>query len=184
MIQLFSNNTLLDRRLKGIGIDVTYTSDMTQLDEDTLIITDSTLVQELIAFNKNFIIFALTPAPSFKEGTQLLALGIKGYGNAYMHAKHLRRAIITIQEGNIWLYPSFMQELISTVSPQVPKKESSPLETLTARQKETALLVKEGKSNKEIAQALGITERTVKAHISAIFEKTGTTDRLSLALHL
>jgi DNA-binding NarL/FixJ family response regulator len=182
MIQLFSKNSTLDRRLKSIGIAVQYITDITTLDENELIITESTSVEELISFNKTFTIFALTPAPSFQEGTKLLTLGIKGYGNAYMHAKHLRRAIITIKEGNIWLYPAFMQELISSITPSTPKKESSQLETLTARQKETALLVKEGKSNKEIAQALNITERTVKAHISAIFERTGATDRLTLAL--
>ena len=132
MIQLFSKSGTLERRLKSIGIDVQYVTDISTLDEDELIITESTLVEELVSFNRNFTIFALTPAPSFQEGTQLLTLGIKGYGNAYMHAKHLRRAIITIKEGNIWLYPAFMQELISNVTPNVTKQDPSKLETLNA----------------------------------------------------
>ncbi len=184
MIQLYSNTSALNRRFKSIGIEHLHVNDMAQLDVDELIITDVNFVESLKQYNSNFTIFALTASPSFEEGTKLLLLGIKGYGNAYMHAKHLRRAIITIKEGNVWLPPSFMNELIAQVVPKAPKAESSALEMLTTRQKETALLVKEGHSNKEIAQTLGITERTVKAHITAIFERTGTTDRLSLALLL
>jgi DNA-binding NarL/FixJ family response regulator len=41
-----------------------------------------------------------------------------------------------------------------------------------------------GHSNQSIADSLGITERTVRAHISAIFEKLGVTDRLMLALRV
>jgi len=50
--------------------------------------------------------------------------------------------------------------------------------------KDVALEIKEGKSNKEIAVALKITERTVKAHLSHIYEKLDVHDRLSLAMLL
>ncbi len=186
-MQLFSTNTLLKNRLKSIDIPLTHISNSTQLNEEAIIITDTAEVGKLFEINANFILFALTPSPNFNEGTSLLAQGVKGYGNSFMHAKHLRRAIVTIKEGNIWLPPSFMQELIAQVAPHYTTKASTGsaiLDTLTKRQKETALLIKEGLSNKEIAQQLRITERTVKAHISAIFERTGTTDRLSLAMHL
>ena len=185
MIQLFSTNTLLKNRLKNIDIPVAFTHDLSRLDTKEMVITDTVLVETLLNDNADFIIFVLTPSPNFHEGTSLLARGIKGYGNTFMHAKHLRRAIVTIKEGNIWLPPSLMQELITRVAPQDTSQAGSPrLETLTKRQRETALLIQEGLSNKEIAQKLHITERTVKAHISAIFERTGTTDRLSLAMHL
>jgi DNA-binding NarL/FixJ family response regulator len=184
MIQLFSTNTLLSSRLKHIGIETERVDDIAKLDEGDVIITETASAQELREYNSAFLIFALTPAPNLTEGTALLALGVRGYGNAYMHAKHLRRAIITIKEGNIWIPPSLMQELITQFSPQTSKIENPALQTLTLRQQETALLVKEGLSNKEIAQKLNITERTVKAHLSAIFERTGATDRLSLAMLL
>ncbi len=186
MTQLYSTNTLLKHRLKSIDIPVIHLNTKVDLDADEIIITDTVAVEELLSYNPHFTLFALTPSPSFHEGTALLAQGIKGYGNSFMHAKHLRRAIITIKEGNIWLPPSFMQELIAHAVPSAATTSNSvsALETLTKRQKETALLLKEGLSNKEIAKKLQITERTVKAHISAIFERTGITDRLSLAMYL
>ncbi len=184
MTQLYSTNTLLKNRLKSINIPVVHINQHHDLNDKEIIITDTAAVETLLSLNPSFSLFALTPSPSFTEGTALLAQGIKGYGNSFMHAKHLRRAIITIKEGNIWLPPSFMQELIAHVVPATDSENLPVLEALTARQKETALLIKEGLSNKEIAQKLHITERTVKAHISAIFERTGISDRLSLAMFL
>ncbi len=88
-----------------------------------------------------------------------------------------------IKSGNIWLYPSFMQELIAQSFVQTNSKNEL-LEKLSLREKETALEVAKGKSNKEIAIELNITERTVKAHLSSIFEKVGASDRFTLALML
>ena len=55
---------------------------------------------------------------------------------------------------------------------------------MTAREQEAALLVAGGASNKEIARQLDITERTAKAHVSAMLEKLGARDRLQLSLIL
>ncbi|MBN9401292.1 MAG: helix-turn-helix transcriptional regulator, partial [Burkholderiales bacterium] len=51
-------------------------------------------------------------------------------------------------------------------------------------ERDVARYVALGHSNQSIADSLGITERTVRAHISAIFEKLGVTDRLMLALRV
>ena len=56
------------------------------------------------------------------------------------------------------------------------------LAALTKRELEVARLVANGSSNKEIARQLGITERTVKAHVGAVFQKLNVRDRLQLAL--
>ena len=53
---------------------------------------------------------------------------------------------------------------------------------LTPRESEVAEMAAKGASNQEIAASCGISERTVKAHLSAIFEKLGVVDRLQLAL--
>ena len=56
------------------------------------------------------------------------------------------------------------------------------LATLSDREYQIAGLVAEGMANLEIAEQLGITERTVKAHLGAIYAKTSTRGRLALAL--
>ncbi len=184
MIQLFSTNTLLKSRLNSINIPFLHVKEYGDIQKTEVIVADADLAEMLVSYRPDFLVLALTPSPNFTEGTRLLSCGIKGYGNSFMHAKHLRRAIVTIKEGNVWLSPSFMHQLIAHVAIKESATPPSRLSLLTQRQQETALLIKEGLSNKEIAQKLHITERTVKAHISAIFERTGTSDRLSLALYL
>jgi DNA-binding NarL/FixJ family response regulator len=56
------------------------------------------------------------------------------------------------------------------------------LSMLTGREQEVSRAVAKGSSNKEIARQLGITERTVKAHIGSVFQKLNVRDRLHLAL--
>jgi len=58
------------------------------------------------------------------------------------------------------------------------------LEQLTSREREVAVEVAKGLSNKEVAKLLNITERTVKAHLASTFERLGAKDRLQLALML
>jgi len=56
------------------------------------------------------------------------------------------------------------------------------LNKLTEREYDIALHVASGESNKKIAQSCSITERTVKAHLSEVFQKLGIADRVKLAL--
>jgi DNA-binding NarL/FixJ family response regulator len=58
------------------------------------------------------------------------------------------------------------------------------LELLSERERAVALCVARGESNKEITQKLDIAERTIKAHLTTIFEKLGVRDRLQLAVLL
>jgi two-component system, NarL family, nitrate/nitrite response regulator NarL len=55
---------------------------------------------------------------------------------------------------------------------------------LSAREREVVELIAGGGSNKEIAERLGITERTVKAHLTSVFQKLGLSSRLQLAVRM
>ncbi len=62
------------------------------------------------------------------------------------------------------------------------QRDEVDLSILTEREKEVTQAVITGASNKEIARQLDITERTVKAHLSAIFQKLDVRDRMHLML--
>ena len=53
---------------------------------------------------------------------------------------------------------------------------------LSPREQEVLLLVRKGRANKQIARELGISERTVKAHLTSVFARIGVTDRTQAAL--
>ena len=57
-----------------------------------------------------------------------------------------------------------------------------PAPQLTDREREVLLLVRDGLANKQIARRLGIAERTVKAHLTSVFQRLGVTDRTQAAL--
>lgn len=128
----------------------------------------------------------LSPVPTFARGFLLLQYGIKAYGNTFMAPIHFQEMLACVQKGDIWLYPEFIQTMISTLSSQkIPLKHDPLLLTLLSpKEQEVARFIKEGLSNKEIATHLNVTERTVKAHLSSIYEKTGAKDRLGLAISL
>jgi DNA-binding NarL/FixJ family response regulator len=62
------------------------------------------------------------------------------------------------------------------------EERTDRLSALTTRELQIARAVAEGRGNREIATQLGITEQTVKNHLTSIFEKVGVTSRLQLAL--
>lgn len=141
----------------------------------------SKLLKSLNKRNNRVLILHRTPL--FQTAQELLQMGAYGYGNAMMHSHFIVAALNTIQENMIWLYPEFTSQLIFGISPS-QKNNESLLVSLTPREKDVAVLLKEGLTYKEIAIKLEITPRTVKAHAQHVYVKLQVKDRLSLALLL
>lgn len=125
---------------------------------------------------------AATPHPTDEEGTRVLAAGFGAYCHAYGSPAMLSQILEVVASGQIWLGRSLMSRLLRMVDSRTPSSEGWHHARLTARENAVALRAATGESNQAIGQALGITERTVKAHMSAVFEKLGLNDRLQLAL--
>jgi DNA-binding NarL/FixJ family response regulator len=91
-----------------------------------------------------------------------------------------------ITSGAVWLGQKVMQRLILDSYAKTKEKavadSEKKLDSLTKREREIANLISQGQTNLEIAANLDIAERTVKAHLSSIYEKTKTGSRLNLAL--
>ncbi len=133
------------------------------------------------------ILFSGTPREG--EGIAALKAGAKGYCEKAIDPVLLGKAVETVQKGEIWvgrsLIPYLLEELASlTLRPlrNAPTRSDLRLERLTPRELEVAFMIGEGASNKEIADRLGITQRTVKAHLTSIFRKLDLSDRVRLAL--
>ena len=131
-------------------------------------------------------IFLLSDQPSEDEGMAFLKLGIVGYGNTYIAPKRLAEAIRVITEGGIWLGQKIIQQLILKAYVSEHQQQEQQLEQklkiLTPAEHRVAELIARGLTNLEIAADLDMAERTVKAHLTAIYEKLHVSNRLSLAL--
>lgn len=130
-------------------------------------------------------ILATSSQPGDDEGLAVLNAGASGYCHSHAPVDTLRQALDVIASGELWVGRALLSRLLRLVDTRLPRiglaDWASPL---TEREREVAQHAALGESNHAIADALGITERTVKAHLKAIFEKLDVADRLQLALRV
>jgi len=144
-------------------------------------------IQFIFSYFTNAKIVVLANAPVQAEAVYVLKLGAVGYCHAFVPAPVLKEVKKVITHGGLWLGQDVLQRLIevsTSIVGTTPEYAEALLNKLTKREQEVALEVAKGLSNKEIARILNITERTVKAHLASIFERSGAKDRLQLALML
>ncbi len=129
----------------------------------------------------------LANTPSQQEALNFMSKGAVGYCHAYSAPRMLKELKNVVQNGGLWLGADLLKALIHSTTQIVHNTAegvTQALSQLTTREKQVALVAAEGLSNKEIARELDITERTVKAHLSSVFEKLDLRDRVQLALVL
>jgi two-component system, NarL family, response regulator LiaR len=122
-------------------------------------------------------VIALTSVLEDSSVIGAVRAGAIGYLLKDTQADELRRAIKAAANGQVQLSPKAAARLMREVrAPESP-------ETLTERETEVLRLLAQGKSNKEVAQALTIGEKTVKTHVSNILSKLGVPSRTQAALY-
>ena len=132
-------------------------------------------------------VVAISDIPSDGQGLIALGAGVAGYCNGHAAPEVLRQVATTVQGGGLWVGQWLMQKLLAGVTRAATQKFTPPelsiwATGLSEREIEVARAVASGASNKEIAARLDITERTVKAHLSSVFDKLKLRDRLQLTL--
>lgn len=127
---------------------------------------------------------ALADTPEHEQGLHLLGLGVRGYGHTLSPAATLCLMIDTVCNDGVWVGAALMARLIGSLSRVMPEKSRIDgwRDPLSLREQEVVEKLLTGASNKIIAREMGISERTVKAHLSAVFDKLHVTDRLQLLL--
>ncbi|WP_158749750.1 response regulator transcription factor [Acidobacterium sp. S8] len=127
----------------------------------------------------------LTEAISQQIILEGLQLGARGIVMKAALMDHLAAAIRAVSGGRYWIedHPatSLVQALHDISRNPTPVPKSAP--PLTPRELEVVGCVVRGGSNRDIAQQFNLSEETIKRHLSNIFEKTGVSTRLELALY-
>lgn len=107
-------------------------------------------------------------------------IGVDGYILKDSESAELKRAIMTVLEGESYIQSSLIPALNSRLIARDVDKEK--IDSLTKRELEVLVQVANGMFNKEIANTLNISERTVKNHLSNIFRKIEVSDRTQAAV--
>jgi DNA-binding NarL/FixJ family response regulator len=119
-------------------------------------------------------VVVLTSFADHDRVRRALEAGAVGYQLKDAEPEMLRDAVRAAAGGHVPLDPRVAGALLPTVTTRA--------DTLSPREREVLLLVTNGMANKQIARALGITERTVKAHLGSVYRHIGVADRTSAAM--
>jgi DNA-binding NarL/FixJ family response regulator len=110
---------------------------------------------------------------------RLLKSGVSGYVLKKSAGSELANAIRAVHRGGLVLDPEVARVAMEEAGPEKPG-EADPYEALTDREKQVLKLVAEGRSNKEVAEMLGISVKTAMSHREHVMEKLGVHNRTEL----
>ncbi len=129
-------------------------------------------------------IILLTSTVTTQQIIEALQIGARGILLKDAVADDLSQSIRAVAAGDYWIGGQRVVNLIQALH-ELTEKAAPPARRtfgLTPRELEVVGSIVEGCSNKDIAKQFGISEETVKRHLSNIFDKTGVSTRLELAL--
>ena len=118
-------------------------------------------------------VLVLTSATEPSAAAAAVRAGAAGVVYKDIDPAALVRAIRSVHDGNVLLAPEAVGSLI----------RGSAANTLTPREREVLAAIAEGRSNREIARLLRVSEKTVKAHVSSVLAKLGVQDRTQAAVY-
>lgn len=178
--------------------DLNKVSENTALATINLVVIDAELLDSsfstlVLLAQLNLKVLVIGQNWSDDNQIEALASGCSGYCEIDTVDQLLLKAANHLLTGDIWIQRHLIPRLInalSELSGDIRKNRhhqqdvENKLTLLSKRELDVAELIKTGESNKAIAAKLNISERTVKAHLTSIFNKLEISDRLHLALFL
>jgi DNA-binding NarL/FixJ family response regulator len=127
-------------------------------------------------------VIVLTGIRSKELQERALRLGARGFVTKENSADVIIRAIAKVRDGELWFDRATVGAAVGRMLHRQSDAEAAQAK-LSPRELEIVRLVGEGLKNGEIAQRLFISEKTVRNHLTVIFDKIGVTDRLHLAIY-
>jgi DNA-binding NarL/FixJ family response regulator len=132
--------------------------------------------RRILAEHPGVKVVVLTSFSDRDRVSEALAAGAVGYQLKDCEPADLVGAVRSAAAGHVPLDPRVARVLLPD------RAAPRPEEALSAREAQVLRLVAQGMANKQIGRALGITERTVKAHLGRVFREIGVADRTSAAM--
>jgi len=141
-------------------------------------------LREMTSGGLNTRTIVLTGLIDNRQILEALQLGARAVVLKDAVVEHLSECIHAVMQGQYWLEGRPVQNLVQVLRDLTVQTTPPPRKTfgLTARELEVVTLITEGCTNKDIARQFGISEETVKRHLTNIFNKLGVGNRLELAL--
>lgn len=157
----------------------TAVSEATRLKPDVVLLdirlpdgSGLTACRQILAIEPETRILILTSVIDDNLVYDAMSSGAHGYLLKEINAQGLRQAIVDVAAGKFILDPALTTRVLNLVrGGGGPPSEQGKLAILSAQEKRVLALVAEGKTNKEIAEQMGLSDKTVKNYLSTVFEK-------------
>lgn len=124
----------------------------------------------------------LTASDNEEHVSSALDAGVKGYILKGIDGSELIHTVLAIRRGETYVTPGLAARILSVMRQRAVAASHDDIASLTPREDEILALVAEGRTNKEIARNLGISEKTVKHYMTNIMEKLQVRNRVEAAL--
>jgi two-component system response regulator DevR len=115
--------------------------------------------------------------------TEAILAGAAGYVLKQVGNEELLRAIEAVRRGEALLDPQVTQRVLQRMRQTERLLDAGAFRALSKREIEVLFLVSQGKSNREIAEVLVLSEKTVRNHVSNLLNKLGLSNRIELATY-
>ncbi len=146
-------------------------------------------VGQIVASSGAARVIVMTAVFQEDEEIALLKAGVKGCCRRGIDPESLQQVLSVTYGGGVWVTRSLLPRLVTELQRYAEaqrtgagKPPPDKLAGLTRREREIVRLIVGGATNKRVASELDISERTVKGHLSNVFQKLGVSDRLKLVL--
>jgi len=161
----------------ALALDAEHAPDVILLDLKLPGMDGIAVLGELRARDSAARVLVLTSATEPASASLAVRSGAAGVVYKDIDPDALVRAIRSVHDGHLLLAPEAADALARSAGDAV-----AGIDALTAREREVLAEIAKGRSNREIARALGVAEKTVKAHVSSLLAKLGVQDRTQAAL--
>lgn len=126
----------------------------------------------------------LTDSTNREQVVQAIRLGVRGIVDKDVSIALLVRSLRHVGSGGCWIGHEWIDDLVGVLNDRESGRvKRRPSDTLTTRETQIIRAVLQGGTNKQVSQDLGLSEQTIKNHLSNIFDKLGVGNRLELALY-
>lgn len=162
---------------EAVQLTVQHAPDVLLLDLKLPMLDGMAVLAELRARGSSTRVLILTSAADLSGPSLALQAGAAGFLYKDVDPDALVRAIRSVHDGHTVLAPGAAGLVTAR-----PGGDARGIAALTSREREVLALLADGRSNREIARLLNVSEKTVKTHVSAVLAKLGVADRTQAAL--
>lgn len=169
--------------LEGIKLVALLRPDVVLMDIDMPVMNGKEALSQILSSQPDLAVMMLTVPEDGNDLTECMRIGARGYLLKNINVDFLLDSIRRAVDGDSVLSPEMTAKLVARLRSPESNKQSTEIESLTPRERETLAWLAKGVSNKHIARGLDVAESTVKVHVQSILRKLNLSSRVQAAVY-